>query len=117
VPPSLRRLLEIRDGGCAFPGCDRPPRWSQAHHIEHWCDGGFTSSDNCVLLCAVHHRRVHHHGWEVRVGADRLPEFLPPAWIDPERRPRRNVRARTVGRPRRSSFERQIATVTPILRT
>jgi hypothetical protein len=27
---ALRHALELRDGGCAFPGCDRPPRWCQA---------------------------------------------------------------------------------------
>jgi hypothetical protein len=29
----LRRLAEIRDRGCSFPGCDRPPSWTDAHHI------------------------------------------------------------------------------------
>ena len=27
VPPSMRRALILRDGGCAFPGCTRPPAW------------------------------------------------------------------------------------------
>ncbi|MFG1841735.1 DUF222 domain-containing protein [Micromonospora sp. NPDC049175] len=39
----LRRALVLRDRGCAFPGCDRPPRWCDAHHIHHWADGGTTS--------------------------------------------------------------------------
>ncbi|MGZ4596721.1 MAG: DUF222 domain-containing protein [Actinomycetes bacterium] len=99
VPPSLRRLLELRDGGCAFPGCDRPSRWCQAHHVWHWEDGGPTSCDNCVLLCSVHHRSVHHHGWEVRIAGDGLPTFYPPPWIDPRRSPRRNHRLRPC-RPR-----------------
>lgn len=86
----LRRALVLRDRGCGFPGCDRPPRWTDGHHIEHWADGGTTSLDNAVLLCRHHHRQVHHHDWQVRLAPDGHPEFLPPAWLDPERRPRRN---------------------------
>ncbi|MGH3833440.1 MAG: DUF222 domain-containing protein [Pseudonocardiaceae bacterium] len=35
VPLSLRRALVARDGGCAFPGCDRPPGLCQSHHARH----------------------------------------------------------------------------------
>jgi hypothetical protein len=45
-----------------------------------------------VLLCGHHHRVIHHHGWDVRIEADGLPSFYPPAWIDPDRTPRRNHR-------------------------
>jgi 5-methylcytosine-specific restriction protein A len=31
---------------------------------------------------------LHHSEWIVRI-RDGLPEFVPPAWIDHERRPRR----------------------------
>ncbi|HEX7744502.1 MAG TPA: DUF222 domain-containing protein [Micromonosporaceae bacterium] len=78
------------DQGCAFPGCDRPPRWTEGHHIVHWADGGETSLHNSVLLCRHHHRHVHHHDWQVRIAGDGHPEFLPPAWLDPQQRPRRN---------------------------
>ncbi|MET8278157.1 DUF222 domain-containing protein [Micromonospora sp. NPDC005174] len=86
----LRRALVLRDGGCAFPGCDRPPRWCAAHHIRHWTDGGPTNLDNAVLLCGHHHRHVHRSDWGVRLGGDGHPEFVPPAWLDPEQLPRRN---------------------------
>jgi Domain of unknown function (DUF222) len=87
----LRRALVLRDQGCAFPGCDRPPRWCDGHHIRHWADGGPTCLHNAVLLCGRHHQLIHHDDWAVRIAADGLPEFLPPARIDPHRRPRRNL--------------------------
>ncbi len=59
IPPSLRRALELRDGGCTAPGCERPVEWCEAHHIEHWVDGGPTSLDNLRLYCRYHHRLDH----------------------------------------------------------
>ncbi|WP_430503332.1 DUF222 domain-containing protein [Micromonospora trifolii] len=87
----LRRALVLRDGGCAFPGCDRPPRWCDGHHIRHWADGGVTVLGNAVLLCGYHHRFIHRGDWTVRLAADGRPEFLPPSWLDPLRTPRRNL--------------------------
>jgi hypothetical protein len=87
----LRRALVLRDRGCAFPGCDRPPRWCQGHHVRHWVDGGETSLGNSVLLCGFHHRFVHQGGWEIVLAADGHPEFIPPAWLDPEQRRQRNL--------------------------
>ena len=65
VSGALRRALVARDGGCRFPGCDRPPAWTDAHHVEHWADGGATALSNTVLLCRPHHRRVHEEGWRL----------------------------------------------------
>jgi hypothetical protein len=90
VSPGLRRALYLRDGGCAFPGCGRPPRHAHGHHIRHWADGGPTDLGNLVLLCPLHHRLLHRSGWEVRIAADGLPEFLPPVFLDKQRKPRRN---------------------------
>lgn len=59
VSPALRRALAVRDGGCTAAGCDRPPRWCDAHHIRHWVDQGPTSLDNLRLLCRRHHRMEH----------------------------------------------------------
>jgi hypothetical protein len=57
----LRKALDLRDGGCAFPGCDIPAAWCDAHHIRHWWNGGKTSLDNGVLLCRHHHHSTIHH--------------------------------------------------------
>ncbi len=91
---ALRRALNLRDRGCAFPGCQRPPAWCDGHHIVSWAVGGTTSLDNGVLLCGHHHSVVHGDNWAVRLAADGIPEFIPPAWIDPQRTPRRNSRHR-----------------------
>jgi hypothetical protein len=87
----LRRALAARDGGCAFPGCDRPPQWCDGHHIRHWTDGGDTALHNGVLLCGYHHRLIHRGEWEVRMADDGRPEFIPPPYVDSERKPRRNI--------------------------
>ncbi|WP_322787746.1 HNH endonuclease signature motif containing protein [Hamadaea tsunoensis] len=87
----LRRALVLRDRGCAWPGCDRPPRWCEGHHVLSWQDGGPTSLDNSVLLCGHHHREIHRGAWEVRINAhDRHPDFIPPKHLDPLQRARRN---------------------------
>ncbi|MEU7789117.1 DUF222 domain-containing protein [Amycolatopsis sp. NPDC049159] len=90
ISPGLRRALFLRDRGCAFPGCHRPPRHCQGHHIRHWADGGPTDLANLVLLCAHHHRLMHRSGWQVRLATDGHPEFLPPRFLDKHRKPRRN---------------------------
>ncbi|MGW3784838.1 DUF222 domain-containing protein [Micromonospora chokoriensis] len=87
----LRRALVLRDGGCAFPGCDRPSRWCDGHHVRHWADGGETALGNAVLLCGYHHRLVHRGDWTIRIASDGRPDFHPPSWLDPLRTPRRNV--------------------------
>lgn len=81
-----RHALIARDKGCAFPHCNRPAAWTEAHHVWHWINGGATAIDNLVLLCREHHRSVHHDGWDVVIGPDRLPRFRPPAYFDPLRR-------------------------------
>jgi hypothetical protein len=91
ISGSLHKALVARDGGCAFPGCDRPARWCESHHIIPWHLGGRTSLDNAVLICGHHHRLLHHSRWRVRLGPDRRPEFIPPPYVDRRRRPRRNI--------------------------
>ncbi|HJQ02976.1 MAG TPA: DUF222 domain-containing protein [Jatrophihabitans sp.] len=83
--------LIARDRGCSFPDCDRPPEWTQRHHIIAWQDGGLTNLDNLTLLCRAHHRRFETEGWQCQL-INRLPHWIPPNWIDPERTPRLNHR-------------------------
>ena len=64
IPPSIRRALERRDGGCRFPGCTAH-RFVDGHHIRHWADGGETSLENLVLVCGHHHRLLHEGGYHV----------------------------------------------------
>lgn len=90
VPAHIRRTLVSRDNCCAFPYCDRPSSWCSAHHVRHWVDGGATSLDNLVLLCDQHHSQVHREKWQIVMDEDRRPSFIPPTFIDPQRRPRRN---------------------------
>ena len=66
ISPGLRRALEHRDGGCRFPGCGR--KLCDAHHVEHWADGGETNLANTVLLCRRHHRAVHEEGFSMELG-------------------------------------------------
>jgi hypothetical protein len=71
VPPHLWRLLKDRDRHCQAPGCFRT-RGLHAHHVKHWIDGGTTDLENLVVLCTVHHRMLHEHGWTIRDGKSGL---------------------------------------------
>ena len=84
VPAGMRRALILRDQHCAFPGCETPARWCDAHHITHWSKLGRTALDNLVLLCGRHHRLVHHSDWDVTMGADGYAVFHPPRWLHPD---------------------------------
>jgi hypothetical protein len=105
APPGLRLAVALRDGGCAFPGCDTPMWHCDVHHIVPWQLGGPTNLGNLVALCRSHHRLVEPRPpstlvegisetadqWEVRVGSRGLPEFLPPRAVDPARVPIRTL--------------------------
>jgi hypothetical protein len=59
IPAATRRALIARDRHCVMPGCTRNARWTDAHHIIHWADGGTTDLNNLCLLCRYHHTLVH----------------------------------------------------------
>ena len=76
IPAHIRTALNLRDQGCRFPGCDRPPAWTDGHHIIYWPDGP-TEVDNLVSLCRPHHRAVHEQGWRIHI-ADGIAVVDPP---------------------------------------
>ena len=81
APPALRRALEVRDGGCVFPGCDAPPAWCDLHHVVHWADGGTTSADNLASLCRHHHGVTHRNGWTMTTDPHHEQRFT---WTRPD---------------------------------
>ncbi|WP_231644838.1 HNH endonuclease signature motif containing protein, partial [Sciscionella sediminilitoris] len=89
APPKLRRRLIARDKGCAHPDCDKPPSLTQAHHIQHHANGGLTTEENMVLLCAYHHTLIHNTEWQVHIHHGK-PAFTPPEY---RRSPLRSVGA------------------------
>jgi hypothetical protein len=83
VSAAQRHALVVRDGGCTFPGCERPPAWCEAHHLVHWLHGGPTDLPNLALVCRAHHRAVHEGGWRLHRDPDGRLTVTPP-----HRRPR-----------------------------
>jgi len=80
---ATRRAIEIRDGQCAHPSCDRPARHCQVDHITPYSLGGTTTQSNGRLLCGFHNRWCYRQ--EQRHGPDHrddrsgaLPEERPP---------------------------------------
>jgi Domain of unknown function (DUF222)/HNH endonuclease len=81
ISPAQRRALTVRDGGCVFPGCDRPPERCDGHHIVHWTQGGRTDMENLCFLCLAHHTAIHKRGFRVERGPDRRLRFTRPDGI------------------------------------
>lgn len=78
VPPALRRALRSRDQGCCrFPGCSHR-YYVDAHHVEHWAEGGATSLANLVSLCRFHHRLLHEGGVRIQRLDDGALRFVQP---------------------------------------
>ncbi len=76
ISPGLRRALEHRDRGCRFPGCGA--RLCDAHHVQHWADGGTTDLTNTVLLCRFHHRVLHEDGFSMELKPNGEARFYRP---------------------------------------
>ena len=64
-----RHAVAVRDRHCRFPGCRRPAKWTDVHHIVAFkpgsAIGGKTDLDNLLLLCDQHHHMVHEGQWRL----------------------------------------------------
>lgn len=109
-----RIALAARDGGCRWPGCERPPSWTEAHHIKFWArDHGKTDVVDGILLCRHHHLLLHNNHWEIERQAGSYC-LVPPADIDPQQRrrpmPSKSAALRDLimeaALPRRASMEK-----------
>ena len=80
-----RRAMAARDGGCMFPGCDRPVSWTEAHHINPWKSAKKTEAVDGILLCRHHYMLLHNNGWRIfRRETDYY--LVPPVSADPDQR-------------------------------
>lgn len=69
-----RRVITTRDGGCGWPGCTMPVRFTELHHIDWWQrDNGSTRIDRGVALCSHHHHVLHR----LDLTIERLPRTAP----------------------------------------
>ena len=60
-----RLAIAVRDGGCIFPNCTKPPSGCEIHHITEWRNGGRTDARDGVLLCRHHHMLLHNNHWQI----------------------------------------------------
>ena len=102
------KALAIRDRGCVFPGCDRPPAWCNAHHLVWWEHGGLTDdTEPLPVVSAPPHplsrRRLGPHPQRRR--------HLPSPRTTPRPRPDPTTRTRTT-RGRREMWIHGRAAVT-----
>ena len=84
VPPTVRRFVVWRDGGCTADGCLSRYRL-QPHHVRWQADGGTHAPENLTTLCWFHHHVVIH-GRGFRIDPDSAPgrrRFLRPIGPDP----------------------------------
>jgi hypothetical protein len=99
VPADLWKAVAARDGGCRFPGCDRPIRWCDAHHIQYWRNMGTTDIDNLALLCSRHHHLIHKPDWHLKLADDATLHLIRPDATTATSQPRGSPRSQPRGSP------------------
>ncbi len=59
-----RRVIFSRDKTCRAEGCEIPASWCHVHHEDPWLQGGRTSVEKGLTLCARHHTAAHDPRYE-----------------------------------------------------
>jgi hypothetical protein len=77
--PIQRKAMRLQQKCCQAEGCDMPPEWCDAHHLDPWAAGGKTDLKDGALLCPHHHRLAHNPAY--------VHERLPDGTIRFTRRP------------------------------
>jgi hypothetical protein len=63
-------------GSGTSPGCAVPATHCDAHHIQHWIDGGPTVPWNILSQCEHHHNRHHDGEFDIRRTAEGDLQFI-----------------------------------------
>ena len=84
-----RLAMFARDKGCSYWGCDSTFSWTQAHHVTDFAITRRTSVDDGALACTANHATFEKMGWRSEM-INGYPHWIPPSWVDPDHRPRRN---------------------------
>lgn len=88
-PEGARLAMAAHDGGCTFPHCPAPPGWCEIDHTIDWAISRQTNIDEGVPACRTHNVLAKQQGWRsTRING--RAAWIPPAWIDPDQRPRYN---------------------------
>lgn len=105
IPNALYNAILLRDQGCRWKGCDRPPAWCDIHHVDEWFAGGETNVWSMVMHCDHHHTEVHKPGYHATMSPDGTYTVTPPkgpAWTTKPRLAQTQLPIRGPSPPRRS---------------
>ena len=79
VPAALKKYLQLRDGTCRFPGCNRSARHCDLDHTRDTQFGGPTTATNLHHLCPANHNLKHFSAWTVTATPDGTLNWTSPA--------------------------------------
>ena len=117
APADLKRWLQVRDGTCRFPGCNRRASRCETDHSVDWADDGRTAFDNLAHLCPMHHHLKHETSWSVRHLPNGVLEWRSPAGRTHVTHPGQRIpsRADSTGPPGRETGTRRAPAAEPLM--